>query len=145
MNRRAQHARSMLSSIAAKLAAGPVVKLNDSEHDYLLGVCRAALDGTADPLGIGKAAGGQSLADGLGEAQQVHRRVKAGDTIRAACEAVGLALHRDGSKSGAVEKNFKQHRTALDAADRFYAARRAGTVPDDADIEAIVAPKGRGK
>jgi hypothetical protein len=127
VSRPSQFARALLAGMRVKLerAAETPVRLNDAEIAYLLQVCTAALDGAADPLQIGKTAGGQRLADdGIIEARLVHAKRKQLKTLRAACEAVAKALGRGtaGEKSGAIEKNYKHHRAALQAADRLYAS-----------------------
>lgn len=100
----------------------------------------------ADPLGLGKGAGGQTAAVRLlNEAMMVHKRISELGTLRAACEAIGDELHRDGSKSGAVEKNYRLHRSALVAADRVYAARAAGVPPEPDDIAAVLGARAKGK
>ncbi len=143
MTRSRDHALALLSTIHGKLSASAgAVRFNSEELDYLRSVCAEGLAGNADPLRIGKGAGGQSRgADGLAVAALVHQRVTQGAALREACEAVGIETNRDGSKSGAVEKNYKMHRASLDAADRFYAARAAGRAPSLDDIEAIVGGK----
>lgn len=71
----------------------------------------------------------------------VHARIRTLGTMRAACEAVGAQLNRDGSKSGAVEKNYKKHRPMLLAADQFYAALNSGGAPTAEQIAAILKGK----
>lgn len=145
-------ARARLQSIADKLTAtladpGPWanVRLKRSEARYLTDVCRAALRDAPDPLQIGKAVGRQSAGDaGFSEALLVHARRRERGTLRAACEAVGRELNRDGGKSGAVEKNYKAHRKAIEAAERFYAALSGGEPFDSADLRTILGGESRG-
>lgn len=137
---------ALLASIKAGLERPGALRLSNDERAYLLSVCDRALADHADPLGLGKGAGGQTAgARLLAEAMLVHKRINELGTLRAACEAVGIDLHRDGSKSGAVEKNYRLHRSALVAADRVYAARAAGVPPEPDDIAAILGAKAKGK
>jgi hypothetical protein len=147
VSNRRDYARRLLSSILAKLAPDPgELRLTREERRYLMEICTKGLDGHADPLGTGKGAGGQSRGvEGLIEAQLVHRRIAELGSLRAACESVGVERSRDGSKSGAVEKNYKQHREALEASDRFYAAVNSGQRPNPADLDAILKSKSPGK
>ena len=124
-------ALALLDSIRVGLERPGPLRLSGGEREYLQAVCERALAGDGDPLALAKAPGGQgSAARLLAEAHLVHKRVKELGTLRAACEAVGLELPRDGSKGGVVEKNYRAHRAALVAKDRVYAALRAGAAPD---------------
>jgi hypothetical protein len=143
-----EHSLALLGRllVTLRLPESVPIRLTATERAYLIRACERALSGHHDPLAIDRGPGGQH--DGarlMLEAQQVHRLVRAGATIRAACQQVGDATGRDGGKSQAVEKNYKAHRRALEAADRFYAARNAGGTPDPADIAAILAGKAKGK
>jgi hypothetical protein len=151
MNKRAAHARVLLASLEAKLEHcesqdKDIIRVTRQERAYLLSVCKAALDGSPDALRLDRQAGGQQRIDeGLSEARRVHELRKLLGTMRAACEAVGKETHRDGSKSGAVEKNYRAHRAALEASDRFYVALAAGTTPRDEDIALILSGRNQGK
>lgn len=142
MSARRDWALALLASIHAKLdtdrtGAWHAVRLSREEGRYLLEVCARALKGEKDPLSIGKGAGGQSkFAEGLAEAKQVHQRIGAGESLRAACEAVGKANHRDGGPRGAVEKNYAMHKARLIAVERIYAAHRGGPAASIDDFEA---------
>jgi hypothetical protein len=141
-----QHALALLAAIKVALRRPGPLLLTDVEREYLSDICDRAAADDADPLRIGRASGGQQATLRLfAEARMVHEHIKAGATLRSACVAVGAYLARDGGKSGAVEKNYRRHRGALEAADRFYAARAAGREPDAADIKAITGTKSRGK
>lgn len=140
-----EHALALLDSLRHKLQRGGPLSLTSEERRYLKAMCDRALANDSDPLNLGRDVGGQTKANELlAEALLVHQRRKLG-TLRAACESVGLEFHRDGSKSGAVEKNYKAHRAAFEAGDRFYAARASGQAPDDAEVRAILQGKARGK
>lgn len=144
--REVEHALALLWVLSLKLEESATLKLSHEEQRYLSAVCADALAGHPDPLRIGKAPGGQPRrAQGLREAELVHAALREHKTLSAACAAVGEALKRDGGKSGAVEKNYRKYREALEAADRFYAARNAGRQIDAADVQAILGTKGRGK
>jgi hypothetical protein len=141
-----EHSLVLLAAIKIALRRPGPLLLTDVEREYLSDTCDRAAAGDADPLRIGRGSGGQRATQRLfAEARMVHEYIKAGATVRAACEAVGGSLARDGGKSGAVEKNYRRNRGALEAADRFYAALAAGREPDAADIKSITGTKGRGK
>lgn len=146
MSRRRTLSRTLLASIGAKLAEWPDParsKLTFDEVEYLREMCEAALADRPDPLRIARDSGGQADrgAELLSEARLVHAKVRALGTLRAACEAVGAQLHRDGSKSGAVEKNYRLHRGLIIAADRFYRALNSGDAPSGEDVRTILKGK----
>lgn len=141
-----EHSLLLLGAIRVALERPGPLRLTNNERDYLIRACDRALVGNVDPLDLGRPKGGQQ--DGarlMAEALAVHERIKSGATLRSACEWVGRETHRDGSKSGAVEKNYRSQRTAIEAADRFYAARNAGRPPGADDLLAMLAGKERGK
>jgi hypothetical protein len=141
-----EHALALLGAIKVALERAGPVRLTEVERDYLRDVCDRALVNDADPLRLNRSTGGQHDSSRLiAEAHEVHMLIKGGSTQRAACEAVGSQQSRDGSKSGAVEKNYRRHRPALMAAGRLYAARAADRAPDAADIKAILGAHSKGK
>jgi len=140
-----EHHLALLGAIRVALQQPGTLRLTETERRYLSEVCELALADRPDPLGIRKTRGGQQDGSRLmAEALLVHQHVKAGAKVRDACKTVGAQTHRDGGEQGAVEKNYRKHRAALVAADRFYKARNEGRTPDADDI-AIILTGGKAK
>jgi hypothetical protein len=141
-----RHSLALVGSLLAKLerADGGPLTLDMAERQYLVAVLQAAQRGEADPMRTGRAVGRPEASEaGAVEAWHVHRRRHELGTLRAACEAVGRETGRDGSKSGAVEKNYKARRAALEASDRFYLALAQGRAPEAADVAEVMKDPGK--
>lgn len=127
---------------------GGPLRLRPGEMAYLLRACMRALDGHHDPLAIDRTVGGQLENSRLKyEAERVHARINAGDSLAAACRAVAFEIgdKKAGEKSGRLEKNYRKRRPVIEAAERVRIAHAAGREPDTADMKALYAPQRAGK